>query len=136
MSNPYQPGMRPANKTKPAMLYSARVVEIIDGDTMDLEIDVGFGIRLWERIRLAEVDTCETRTRDLSEKHRGLAERDYLFDILHGGKGFPDPVHIHCEKRGKFGRWIAHVWFGDIHINKAMFLYCQSLDERMHRGRD
>ena len=53
--------------------YSAKVVRIVDGDTLDAEIDIGFDVFVKKRIRLYGIDTWESRTRDLEEKKKGLA---------------------------------------------------------------
>ena len=56
--------------------YKAKLVRVIDGDTIDCIIDLGFDVRLKERIRLKGIDTPETRTRDLEEKKRGFAAKE------------------------------------------------------------
>ena len=59
--------------------YSCKVVKIVDGDTIDVDIDLGFGVWLKkQRIRLFGIDTPESRTRDLEEKKYGLAAKEYL----------------------------------------------------------
>ena len=59
--------------------YRCKVVKIIDGDTVDVDIDLGFGVWLKkERIRLYAIDTPESRTRDLEEKKYGLAAKKFL----------------------------------------------------------
>ena len=63
--------------------YRCKVVKIIDGDTVDVDIDLGFGVWLHkERIRLFGIDTPESRTRDLEEKKYGLAAKEYLTGML------------------------------------------------------
>ena len=87
--------------------YKARLIRIIDGDTIDAEIDLGFGVFLRQRIRLYGINTPETRTLDLEEKERGFAAKQRLTEIL--GKEFT--VETILNKRGKFGRvlGILHV---------------------------
>ena len=58
--------------------YNAKVMRVVDGDTLDLEIDLGFNIKINERVRLFGIDTPETRTRDLEEKKRGLEAKEYV----------------------------------------------------------
>ena len=58
--------------------YSAKVVRIVDGDTLDAEIDIGFDVFVKKRIRLYGIDTWESRTRDLEEKALGLAAKSYV----------------------------------------------------------
>ena len=63
--------------------YRCKVVKIIDGDTVDVDIDLGFGVWLHkERIRMFGIDTPESRTRDLEEKKFGLAAKQFLTDML------------------------------------------------------
>lgn len=80
--------------------YKARLIKIIDGDTVDAEIDLGFGVFLKQRIRLYGINTPETRTTDLSEKEKGLAAKQRLTELL--DKEFI--VETLLNKRGKFGR--------------------------------
>ena len=58
--------------------YKAKLDRVVDGDTVDAHIDLGFDITIHKRIRLAGIDTPESRTRDLEEKARGLASKDKL----------------------------------------------------------
>lgn len=87
--------------------YKASLIRIIDGDTIDAEIDLGFGVFIKQRIRLYGINTPESRTTDLEEKARGLAAKAYLESIL------PQTfiVETLLNKRGKFGRvlGILHV---------------------------
>ena len=80
--------------------YKAKLVRVIDGDTIDAEIDLGFNVLIRQRIRLYGIDTPESRTRDLEEKERGLAAKQRLTEIL--PKEFI--VKTILNKRGKFGR--------------------------------
>ena len=80
--------------------YKAKLLRIVDGDTVDAEIDLGFGVFMKQRIRLYGINTPESRTRDLEEKERGLAAKARLTEIL--GKEFV--IETILNKRGKFGR--------------------------------
>ena len=62
--------------------YSAKVVRVVDGDTLDAEIDIGFDVFVKKRIRLYGIDTWESRTRDLEEKEKGLAAKARLIELL------------------------------------------------------
>ena len=86
--------------------YRARVIKVIDGDTVDVDIDLGFGVWLKdERVRIMGIDTPESRTRDKIEKKFGLAAKARLKELLGAtpilktqvGKGGED-------MKGKFGR--------------------------------
>ena len=59
--------------------YKCKLVRVIDGDTVDIDIDLGFGVWLRkQRIRMYGIDTPESRTRDLEEKKYGLAAKEFL----------------------------------------------------------
>ena len=59
-----------------------KINRVIDGDTVDLDIDLGFSITISQRIRLKDIDAPETRTKDLEEKERGLAAKVWLEEQL------------------------------------------------------
>jgi len=84
------------------------VVKVVDGDTIDVVIDLGFDLSKKERVRLAGIDTPESRTRDLDEKKLGLEAKEYLSKNLTNAK----QLMISTEKDGKYGRML-----GTIHIN-------------------
>ena len=86
--------------------YKCKVVKVVDGDTVDVDIDLGFGVWLKkERVRIMGIDTPESRTRDLVEKKFGLAAKARLKELLG-----PNPVlRTQISKKGedmkgKFGR--------------------------------
>lgn len=86
--------------------YKCKIVRVIDGDTVDVDIDLGFGIWMKkERVRIAGIDTPESRTRDKVEKRYGLAAKARLKQLL--GKGATLRTQIAKDgedKKGKFGR--------------------------------
>ena len=86
--------------------YRAKIVKIVDGDTVDVDIDLGFGIILSdERVRIMGIDTPESRTRDKVEKKFGLASKKRLKEIL--GKTTVLKTQINRDgedMKGKFGR--------------------------------
>ena len=87
--------------------YKAKCIRVIDGDTIDADIDLGFDITIRKRIRLSGIDTPESRTRDLEEKKRRLASKDRLVEILDMGS-----LVIESKDVGKFGRvlGILHIY--------------------------
>ena len=88
--------------------YRCKVVKIIDGDTVDVDIDLGFGVWLHkERVRLYGIDTPESRTRDLEEKKYGLAAKDFLTGMLDDDQII---LKTHKDKTGKFGRILGELW--------------------------
>ena len=81
--------------------YPVKIVKVIDGDTVDVDIDLGFGIWLrGERVRLYGIDTPESRTRDKVEKRYGLYAKNYLKSYL----GKTSTLRTKKDGKGKFGR--------------------------------
>ena len=87
--------------------YKAIVERVVDGDTIDVIIDLGF--KTWKkvRVRMEGINTPESRTRDLEEKKRGLAAKDRLTEIL---KYNNNECTLKVSGVGKFGRAIASVY--------------------------
>ena len=90
--------------------YKATCIRVVDGDTIDAMIDLGFGVHTKKRIRLAEIDAPESRTRDKQEKILGLAAKDRLKAMLDGADNKFD---LESKEVGKFGRVL-----GKLHIDK------------------
>jgi micrococcal nuclease len=86
--------------------YDIKVVKVVDGDTVDVDINLGFGIWLHdERVRIMGIDTPESRTRDKVEKLFGLAAKDRLYTLLQSGAKLITKEDKHGEDmKGKFGR--------------------------------
>ena len=108
--------------------YNFRVVEInrvLDGDTIDVTIDLGFDLFKKERVRVAGVDTPEKRTRDLEEKALGIDATNWLKEKLEGAISGDDDLVIRTELVGgvgKYGRLLGWLYIGDANV---------SLNERM-----
>ena len=86
--------------------YKCKVVRVVDGDTVDVDIDLGFGVWLRkERVRIMGIDTPESRTRDKIEKAFGLASKAKLKELLKNGAILKTQVSKKGEDmKGKFGR--------------------------------
>ena len=86
--------------------YRAKIVRIIDGDTVDVDIDLGFGIWMKnERVRIMGIDTPESRTRDKVEKKFGLASKAKLKSLLGNSTVLKTQINKKGEDmKGKFGR--------------------------------
>jgi len=86
--------------------YKATIVKIVDGDTVDVDIDLGFGVVLKdERVRIMGIDTPESRTRDLTEKAFGLASKKRLTELLGDSGVLKTQINKNGEDmKGKFGR--------------------------------
>jgi len=92
--------------------YRCKVLRVIDGDTVDVDIDLGFGVWLKkQRVRLHGIDTPESRTRDKVEKHYGLIAKKFLKEQL-GGKEGPI-LKTRLDAKGKFGRILGEFLIDD-----------------------
>ena len=117
--------MTPPNRKS---CYNFRVVEInrvLDGDTIDVTIDLGFDLYKKERVRVAGVDTPEKRTRDLEEKALGYDATNWLKEKLEGAVAGDDDLVIRTELVGgvgKYGRLLGWLYIGDgdVSLNEAM----------------
>ena len=94
------------------------VVNIVDGDTVDIIIDLGFSLTKKERVRLAGIDTPECRTRDLEEKQMGLEAKAFITRRLADGE--PSGLRVKTEKDGKYGRMRGTLFVGSQNINQEM----------------
>ena len=97
--------------------YKCEVKRIVDGDTVDVIIDLGFSILYSTRVRLYGIDTPESRTRDKDEKVRGLLSKDYLKEWLDQGGVI---IRTYRDKKGKFGRVLGEMVVGGRNINLLM----------------
>ena len=98
--------------------YKCKMVKVVDGDTIDVDIDLGFGVWMRnQRIRMHGIDTPESRTRDLEEKKYGLAAKEFLTKWTNAG-GLT--LKTHKDDRGKFGRILGEIWCFDTNVNEKM----------------
>ena len=95
-----------------------KINRVIDGDTVDLDIDLGFSITISQRIRLKDIDAPETRTKNLEEKERGLAAKVWLEEQLSREGEWV----IETYKEDKYGRMLGTLYLvGDsVTINEWM----------------
>ena len=108
--------------------YNFRVIEIdrvVDGDTIDVVIDLGFDLYKKERVRVAGVDTPEKRTRNLEEKELGIDATYWLQEKLEGAVAGDDDLIIRTELDGgvgKYGRLLGWLYVGDsdVSLNEQM----------------
>lgn len=95
--------------------YRATIVRVIDGDTVDVDIDLGFDVTLKnQRVRLIGIDSSEVRTRDAAEKERGLAAKAFVETLIPVGTEHLLISREYHGERGKFGRII-----GDFEISNG-----------------
>ena len=94
--------------------YFCKLQRVVDGDTIDVNIDLGFSVWHKARVRMLGIDTPESRTRNLEEKALGLASKARLKELLKGQR-----LDIECSKEhGKFGRVLAVVFATDKEGNR------------------
>tara|TARA_R100001443_G_scaffold42770_1_gene56035 strand:- start:3316 stop:3777 length:462 start_codon:yes stop_codon:yes gene_type:complete len=118
-------GMTPPSRKS---CYNFRVIEInrvVDGDTIDVTIDLGFDLYKKERVRVAGVDTPEKRTRNLEEKELGIDATYWLQEKLEGAVAGDDDLVIRTELDGgvgKYGRLLGWLYIGDgdVSLNEQM----------------
>ena len=88
--------------------YAAKLVRVVDGDTCDAMIDLGFNTWVKKRIRFKGVDTWESRTRNLEEKKKGLAAKAYVKDLLENSDEGKFSIISHGV--GKYGRVLGELF--------------------------
>ena len=106
-------------------IYRGKLLRVVDGDTIDALIDVGFDIWLKKRVRYSEIDTWESRTRNLEEKKLGLAAKARNKELLMEVSSKPGYFRIKSHGLGKYGRLLGEIYIQDkdgkqICINKQL----------------
>ncbi len=97
--------------------YKATIIRVVDGDTCDVDIDLGFDV--WvrrQRIRLFGIDTPECRTRNKAEKAHGMLAKKYVQTALKLGGVYA----LRTREKGKFGRYLGEIKVGRTTINKLL----------------
>ena len=102
--------------------YKCKIVKVVDGDTVDVDIDLGFGVWLNdERVRIMGIDTPESRTRDEVEKKFGLAAKKRLKELLGPTAILKTQVSKSGEDlKGKFGRILGDFVVGDRTVTEIL----------------
>ena len=91
-------------------IYRADITRVVDGDTCDVTLHLGFDILYKGRVRLTGIDTPESRTRDLEEKKFGLASKVYFKEWV----ARFDSVLVESTEKGKFGRILGRIYNPDM----------------------
>ena len=99
--------------------YSCKVERVVDGDTIDVVLNLGFDILYKSRVRLYGIDTPESHTRNLDEKARGKMAGAFLKDAIEKGEKVIIQTKLK-DSRGKFGRVLGNVIVDGININQTM----------------
>ena len=102
--------------------YRCKVTRVVDGDTVDVDIDLGFGVWLHkERVRIYGIDTPESRTRDLEEKKYGLAAKEFVKEFVRDKGG--SNIVLRTQKydaKGKFGRILGDIIVDNVSMSDTM----------------
>ena len=94
-------------------IYRGKLDRVVDGDTIDALIDVGFDIWFKKRIRFKGIDTWESRTRDLEEKKRGLEAKKRTRELLEEVSSKSGYFRLRSHGVGKYGRVLAEIFIQD-----------------------
>jgi len=97
--------------------YNAKLDRVLDGDTIDAMIDLGFDTWVHKRIRLQGIDAPETRTRDLDEKAQGFIAKGRLTDLLEASNG---EFVVISHGVGKYGRCLGTIIIENENINELL----------------
>ena len=99
--------------------YGAKLIRVVDGDTADVMIDLGFNTWVKARLRFRGIDTWESRTRDLQEKVKGKAATAFTKEYLEKNDG---KFVIQSYGKGKYGRVLAEIFIDgeDTSLNKLL----------------
>ena len=99
--------------------YRAKIVRVIDGDTVEAEVQLGFQVSLRTTFRLFGIDAPETRG---VERPLGLLATQYLqqaiSELTNGTNALT--IRTHQDRTGKYGRYLAELWVGEINLNEAL----------------
>ena len=97
--------------------YNAICTRVVDGDTIDARVDLGFNVWIECRIRIQGIDAPETRTRDLKEKALGLQTKEFLKTIMDGAGGH---FILQSHGVGKYGRCLGTIYVSGENINERL----------------
>lgn len=98
-------------------VYSAVVEKVIDGDTIDATVDLGFRVYTKIRFRLNGIDTAEVTSADPDIRSKALRAKARVADLI-----LNKDVTIKSSKADKYGRWLADVFVNDIHLNEQLLM--------------
>ena len=97
------------------------VLRVVDGDTIDVDIDLGFDLRIKQRVRVAGIDTPEKRTRNKEEKALGIDAtkwlEDQIADAFLGGQEITIRTEVDKEATGKYGRLLGWIYVDDVNVS-------------------
>lgn len=106
--------------------YKIKVLKVVDGDTIDACIDLGFDTFVNKRIRLHGINAPETRTRDKEEKARGKESKKFLSELIANNNN----IYLNSMDVGKYGRVIGEIFIDGKNINDKMVAEGHAVDAR------
>ncbi len=92
--------------------YRATVVRVVDGDTVDLDVDLGFGIVKRDRFRLSGIDAWETKG---VERDKGIVAKLALTELI---KDMEVVIQTHKDRQEKYGRYLADLWYQSTNVHQ------------------
>jgi micrococcal nuclease len=120
--NKLKKDLSPTHKPKVVEPYQywAQVQRVVDGDTIELNVELGFKVTVKERFRLIGVDTPEVYgvKRTSEEYKRGKAASDFVKSLIPPGSWVE--IRVYAEKREKYGRWLCEVFVGGKSLNETL----------------
>tara|TARA_A100001011_G_scaffold383269_1_gene454228 strand:- start:387 stop:881 length:495 start_codon:yes stop_codon:yes gene_type:complete len=106
--------------------YQAELIKVVDGDTIDCYIDLGFDIKIKKRVRYMGIDTWESRTRDLAEKEKGLAAKARNKELLEAGV-----FKLVSHGTGKFGRVLGEIFVSPDYVGDHIMECINNVDNEI-----
>ncbi len=99
--------------------YNAIVLHVVDGDTLDLQIDLGLNVCVKERVRILGIDTPEVYgvKKESEEYVAGMLAKNYVIDLIEGKQVV---IRTHKDKKGKYGRYLAEVYYDDRNVGQLL----------------
>lgn len=96
-------------------VYRAHVKRVVDGDTVDAVVDLGFRITIDVRLRLMGIDTMEIRDRDPEKRAHGMKAKQRMIELVEGRD-----VVIESHKTDMYGRYLADIYLNEVNINQQL----------------
>lgn len=112
--------------------YNAKLDRVVDGDTVDALVDLGFDTWKKVRIRMMGINAPESRTRDKEEKKRGLASKKYLIDLIESNESM---FILKSHGVGKYGRCLGEIFLKDTEVSANQMMINEGHAVEYHGGK-
>jgi len=100
--------------------YRAAPVRVIDGDTIEVDIDLGFRVMIRQRLRLLGINTPELHDKNIELRKRATDARLFTIGWISKAMSTQWPIIIKTAKSDKYGRWLAEIYYGDECLNTLL----------------